>query len=99
MTSIMPRPLYLLEREHLTHWVGTRAGVDDTASENTGLVKIMLTLKLMGLVLQIFRQTFEGLRKPYTSIKLTTTSHCSSVNLSLMEYAYLQEKNNSLMLT
>jgi hypothetical protein len=37
---------------------------NDRASfeQYTGLVKIMLTLKLVGLVLQIVLQTFDGLR-------------------------------------
>jgi hypothetical protein len=56
----------------------------------------MLTLKLVGLVLQIVLQTFG---EPYISIKLATTVLCSNVNLSPMAYVYLQEKNNPLMLT
>jgi hypothetical protein len=51
----------------------------------------MLTLKLVGLALQIVPQTF--------SIKLATIVLCSNVNLSPMAYVYLQEQNNPLMLT
>jgi hypothetical protein len=55
----------------------------------TGLVKIMLTPGLVGLVLKIVLQTFG---EPYTSIKLATTLPGSSVNLSPMACLSAGEK-------
>jgi hypothetical protein len=65
------------------------------------LVKIMLTLKLVGLGpanrSSNFWRTTVG--EPYTSIKLAATHLCSSGNLSPMASVYPQEKSNPVMLT
>jgi hypothetical protein len=64
---------------------------------STGLVKIMLTLDLVGLVLQ----TFDGprLADHTRASSLQLLFFAPRVNLSPMAYVCLQEKNNPLMLT